>query len=134
MDRNLYDEELREFLPDFYLDNFTDFTDSTCFTYFIGCGDTKFSVGSESLNSFLRSGNIAIYVKMQISVVKPVICVQFFKYTSPTSPEISDLPFNSAQKSAYSAICSFAEEHGFSVENYSELVSKGKYDCLFESV
>lgn len=138
-----WDVAIKQYLPETYLDNFTDFSDSTCFTYFIGCGDSQFAIGTKSLSTFLSKGNNAYYVKMQISFRAPVICVAFCKYNkAPTALELSDEPFTKSQHDVYSAIMKFAKNNNFQIKKMGELTSisaiiSGKsesaYNYLFEA-
>lgn len=141
--RTHWDVTIKQYLPNSYLDNFTDFSDSTCFTYFIGCDDSRFAIGTKELSAFLSEGNNAYYVKMQISLLAPVICVAFCKYgKAPTALDLSDEPFTQSQQDVYSAIMKFAKDNNFQIKKLGELTSitavlSGKsenaYSYLFEA-
>lgn len=141
--RTHWDVALKQYLPNLYLDNFTDFSDSACFTYFIGCDDSQFAIGTKALSSFLNEGNNAHYVKIQISLLAPVICVSFCKYNkAPTALDLSDEPFTQSQHDVYSAIMKFAKDNKFQIKKMGELTSvtaivSGKsesaYNYLFEA-
>lgn len=141
--RSHWDASIKKYLPDSFVDNFTDFSDSTCFTYFIGCDDSQFAIGTKSLSAFLSEGNDAYYVKMQISLLAPVICVAFCKYDkSPNAFLVSEEPFTQSQQDVYSAIIEFAMENKFQISKMGELTNltaiiSGKeesaYSYLFEA-
>ena len=120
--RTYWDSTIKRHLPDFFLDNFTDFSDSTCYTYFIGCDGLKYTVGSQELIDYLNAGNDAYYVKLQISLRAPILYAIYCKYEkSPTAFQTSEEPFTESQQRVYSAILQFANENNLRIEKYSDL-------------
>lgn len=140
--RAYWDIAIKQQLPNVYLDNFTDFSDSTCFTYFIACDDSRFAIGTKALSDFLIEGNVAHYIKMQISLLAPVICVVFCMYDkSPTALNLSDEPFTQSQHDVYSDIMKFAKDNKLQIKKMGELTSltaiisgtsESAYNYLFE--
>ena len=123
-ERTYWDAAINRYLPEHFVDNFTDFSDSTCFTYFIGCDGSQFPVGSQDLTAYLKAGSDAYYVKLQISLLAPLMCVLFCKYEkSPTALQISEEPFTRSQQSACAALMRFAEENSLRIVKYSELIN-----------
>lgn len=135
--RSHWDITLKQYFPDSLVDNFTDFSDSTCFTYFIGCDSSQFTIGSKALSAFLTEGNNGYYVKMQISLLAPVICVAFCKYDkSPTAFNLSDEPFTQSQHDVYVAVMKFAKANNFQLKKMGELISltafvSGKHESAY---
>lgn len=140
--RTYWDSIIKKHLPNFMLDNFTDFSDSTCYTYFIGCDNLRYRVGSQKLIDYLNAGNDAYYVKLQISLRAPILYVIYCKYEkSPTAFETSENPFTESQRRVYLAILQFASENNLFIEKYSNLCAmivnagpneRTAYNYLFE--
>lgn len=59
--REYWNEKLTTYLADYFRDNFTDFNNSTCHTYFVASDENRFSIGSQALREFLFAGNVAYY-------------------------------------------------------------------------
>ena len=127
--RAYWDIAIKQQLPNVYLDNFTDFSDSTCFTCFVACDDFRFTIGTKALSDFLIEGNVARYMKMQISLLAPVICVVFCMYEkSPTALNLSGEPFTQSQHDVYSAIMKFSKDNKLEIKKW---VSLPTYPQLF---
>ena len=93
--RTYWDSTIKRHLPDFFLDNFTD---------------------------YLNAGNDAYYVKLQISLRAPILYAIYCKYEkSPTAFQTSEEPFTESQQRVYSAILQFANENNLRIEKYSDL-------------
>ena len=73
--RDFWNEKLTTYLSDCFWDNLTDFNYATCHTYFVTSDENRFAIGSPELGAFLSAGNVAYYVKMQISCKAPLMCV-----------------------------------------------------------
>lgn len=120
--RIYWDSIVKKYLPNLLLDNFTDFSDSFCYTYFIGCDNLTCTVGSQELIDYLNAGNDAYYVKLQISFRAPILCAIFCKYEkSPTALQTSEEPFTKSQQIVYSSILQFADENNLHVVKYADL-------------
>ena len=123
--RLYWDAIIKKHLHDCFVDNFTDFSDSTCFTYFIACDNCRFPLGSQYLMNFLNAGTCAYYIKVQISIRTPILCVLLCKYDgSPTALQTCEEPYTKSQQCTYSAILQFAKENGLEIAKYSELTQR----------
>lgn len=140
-DRTYWDVYLKKYLSDSFIDNFTDFSDSTCFTYFIPCDRTAFRVGSKELIEYLHDGNTVCYLKFQISLRAPIACAVFLTYdSSPTSMKMTEEPLDHFQEEILSTVSLFAKEQGLRLRKYSDLVDtmselspkESVYSYLFE--
>lgn len=140
--RKYWNEKMKEVFPDQYFDNLTDFNYSTCFTYFIGCDGCEFRLGSKELSAYLKDGNTAYYVKVQMSLREPVMCIVFCKYEgSGTAFFTSESPYTQSQQSVYRRLTELAKKNDFKIVLCSELMKKivcisdkqqNAYNYLFE--
>lgn len=131
--REYWNEKLTTYLADYFWDNFTDFNNSTCHTYFVASNENRFSVGSQALREFLFAGNVAYYVKIQISCKAPLVCVAFCKYDgSPTAFHISGNLYIQNQKEIYGEIERFSGDNTLQITLCSDM-SEGTYQEYFET-
>ena len=131
--RKYWDEQLSAYLSDYFWDNFTDFNNSTCYTYFVASDENRFLIGSRDLSQFLFAGNVAYYVKIQISCKAPLMCVAFCKYDqSPTAFSTSGNPYTQTQKEIYGEIERFSSDNNLQITLYSDM-SEATYQEYFET-
>lgn len=120
--REYWNEKLTTYLSDYFWDNCTDFNYSTCYTYFVASDENRFALGSRGLNEFLTSGNVAYYVKVQISCKAPLLCVDFCKYDRTlTAFSTSGIPYTQAQGKIYSMLELFADNNNLQIVRYSDM-------------
>lgn len=131
--REYWNEKLTTYLADYFRDNFTDFNNSTCHTYFVASDENRFSIGSQALREFLFAGNVAYYVKIQISCKAPLVCVAFCKYDgSSTAFHTSGNPYTKTQKEIYGEIERFSSDNNLQITLYSD-ISEATYQEYFET-
>ena len=127
--RNYWDDSLKIALQGRFFDNLTDFSDSTCFTYFVASTDCPFCIGGQELRNYLADGGIAYYVKLQISFRAPVMYAVFCKYhQSGTSFHMSEQPYTQEQEKIFIALTQFAQSNNLTVMRYSALCEEKVFD------
>ncbi len=131
--RDYWNNKLTTYLSDYFWDNLTDFNYATCHTYFVAADENRFAIGSQELGEFLSAGNVAYYVKMQISCKAPLMCVAFCKYDgSQTAFSTSGNPYTQAQKEIYGKMKQLADENKLQITMYSDM-SEVAYQEYFET-
>ncbi len=131
--REYWNEKMTAYLSDCFWDNLTDFNYTTCHTYFVAADENRFAIGSQELGAFLSTGNVAYYVKMQISCKAPLMCVAFCKYDgSPTEFSTSGNPYTGAQKEIYGKIKQLADESNLQIALCSDMPD-ATYQEYFET-
>ncbi|EPC8417902.1 hypothetical protein COM04_26795 [Bacillus wiedmannii] len=147
VDKHFLDGEINK-IPNISVDNITDFSYSTCFSYILLPLDVKFRFGSVEFSEYVRKQSEINYVMLMISAIAPYAVVKYFRcrYTNGTIDLVEESsPYNDESKKIESSILKLLDSHGIKnldketlsieVEDVSlELKETGVtiYNCLFE--
>ncbi|MGP1910118.1 hypothetical protein ACTSEZ_18255 [Metabacillus sp. JX24] len=82
VDKGYWVSQLYNEVEEIFIDNLTDFSYSTCFSYFIQLTlSSNYRIGSEEFTHFLKEKKEIIGVMVLISSIAPYAAIKFSKYT-----------------------------------------------------
>ena len=141
VDKHFWDGEINK-ISNINVDNITDFSYSTCFSYILLPLDVKFRFGSVEFSEYVRKQS------EMISAIAPYAVVKYlrYRYTNGTIELVEESsPYNDESKKIGSSILKLLDSNGIKnldketlsieVEDVSlELKETGVtiYNCLFE--
>ncbi|KQU63321.1 hypothetical protein ASG66_02600 [Bacillus sp. Leaf406] len=81
IDKDYWARTFNDEVEQIFIDNLTDFSYSTCFSYFIQSSPgPNFRVGSDEFNDYLKGKNEITGVMVLISVIAPYSVVKYVRY------------------------------------------------------
>ncbi|AKG36653.1 hypothetical protein [Paenibacillus durus] len=81
IDKQYWDSKINNELEQIFVDNLTDFSYSTCFSYFIQSSlSLNFRFGSNEFNDYLKEKNEITGVMVLISVIAPYSVIKYVRY------------------------------------------------------
>jgi hypothetical protein len=80
VDTSYWQKLLADLFPDNYVENFTDFNYSRCFTVYVNVSRTHASVGTVEFADYVRNNGLLYRVMVQISAIAPYATYQYMKY------------------------------------------------------
>ena len=148
VDRDFWINNIAKYFNDMYIENFTDYNDSTCFTYIINIGGGDVQVGSKEFNNYLEIHQVLYRLQIQISIISPYLTYKFIKYTykdKNVKMEWNEIPYLKEHSRLLDFIKEFAQNsdlnilyskdltrivEGIELESKKENVTV--FNCLFE--
>lgn len=148
VDISIWQERIANLFKRNYVENFTDFNYSRCFTIFINISKTNSKVGTEEFTDFIKINGNLYRIMVQISALAPYATYQYLKYEiidGETQVTGSYQPFNNDMLLAGKKIEKYLKQMnhfildeqllllkvpGISLEINSENVTV--YNCLFD--
>ncbi|HFU7077630.1 TPA: hypothetical protein ACGN80_004514 [Bacillus cereus] len=147
VDKHFWDGEINK-ISNINVDNITDFSYSSCFSYILLPLDVKFRFGSVEFSEYVRKQSEINCVMLMISAISPYAVVKYlrYRYTNGTIELVEESsPYNDESKKIGSSILKLLDSNGIKnldketlsieVEDVSlELKETGVtiYNCLFE--
>lgn len=149
VNRNYWNDILEKELVTSYIDNLTDFSYSTCYSFFIyPRNGKKIQVGSDEFKKYLENNGIKNIVSIQVSAIAPYAVLKYFSYfyekgniklqeqNEPVDEESREIS-SSIQKllNAYNITVIPVELLDVEVPNISLELKESEttiYNCLFE--
>lgn len=82
IDKEYWVREFNEEIEQIFIDNLTDFSYSTCFSYFIQSSlSPNFRIGSDEFNDYLKEKHEITGVMVLISLIAPYSVIKYVRYT-----------------------------------------------------
>lgn len=120
-----WDTAIRKFFPDFFIDNLTDFNDSSCFTYYIALDGNTYKIGDPRIKAHLLRGEKLYYLQLFVSIKAPILTYLYIMYDkTPTNLVTSSTPFIPKHSNILSCIKLFSSENELVLYDYVSLQEK----------
>lgn len=123
VDRDFWLDISKNYFQNMYIENFTDFNYSTCFTMYLNISDSKSEVGTEEFKSFIKQNLFLYRIKIQISVIAPYAMYKFVQYDFKDGKIRMKEKFNS-----------FIEKHSFVEKKVIEFLNMLNLTILYEDM
>lgn len=109
-----WDEKIIE-IPNLSIDNITDFSYSTCFSYFILPLDVNLRFGSVEFNNYVKGQSEVNCVMLLISAIAPYAVIKYlsYSYENDVVNLVEDFsPYNEESKKIGDSILGFLNNNG----------------------
>lgn len=80
VDRDFWDKHFKEWFPNLYSYNETDFNYSVCFTMYLNISPTKSEIGTEDFNDYINKNKEINLLAVDISVIVPYAIFKYMQY------------------------------------------------------
>jgi hypothetical protein len=98
IDKNYWNEQLKLYFGELYIENMTDFNYSKCFTFGINISDVKAKLSDDQFEEYLKKNSYLYRIEIQISLLGPYIRYIYLKYSLNDQKKVilnsNNKPFN----------------------------------------
>lgn len=109
VNRDYWNEILREYFPNNHLQNLTDFNYNKCFTICLNLSETTANLGTKEFEKYLEVNSELFRMEVQISVLAPYGMVKYLRYFRDND-EVRVQQSNNPYKQNYSNYDSLIKE------------------------
>lgn len=148
VDRNFWTSKLKEYFPNRYIDNLTDFNYNKCFSMYINFSDADANIGSKKFDEYIIKNKTIYGAIIEISALAPYCIVKYSRYyieEEEIKCDCKDMPYCQEHMGIHEQIMKFISKYKLTLLDDDILMTEvpGKslelreapvsaYNCLFQ--